>query len=347
MEERKVNETFNIGADTVKVNLAKMIEAGVINQEQSNQIWSFYSFARANGWTLKQAAGELGVDGSTLYRVLRNEYGAKLDNFCLKVARCNNLSLDRSTIPNVQFVKTKTAKMIFEVCESALNSQSIAFIFGDSQQGKTMALEEYARQNNHGQTKYIRLPASAGVQLVAREFAKVCFVSANSCFELLRERILKSIDHRNLIIVDEVHQCFSSYTTTSTVKVLEFIREIHDRTKCGMVLCGTHVLRDQIERGKLSLMLEQLRRRGIIKVNLPKTPPKSDIDEIARSFGLEAPSAQSPEYNIIREMLAQSGLGMYVKFLQSAGTKAKKADVPIDWQHFIQAYDILAKYENN
>ena len=343
MEAKKQDENFNIGGDTVKANLGEMLKVEKITQEQSDLIWWFYSFARANDWSLKQAAGEMGVDGSTLYRVLRNEYGAKLDNFCEKLERYKKLAVERATITDVTFVETKTAKSIFQVCDAALFSQTIAFIFGDSQQGKTTALEEYARRHNHGQTKYIRLPASAGVQLVAKEFAKACFVSHKSCFDHLRDRIMRAIDNKNLIIIDELHQCFSSYNKTSTIKVLEFIREIHDRTKCGMVLCGTHVLKEEIERGKLSLMAEQLRRRGIIKIELPKNPPKADIDKIAKSFGLEAPGMESTEYDIIKSMLQHSGLGMYVKFLQAASSMANKQKAPLDWNHFIKAHDIIAR----
>jgi DNA transposition AAA+ family ATPase len=338
-----MNATFNIGADTVKSHLNDMLAEGKIDQQQCDLIWWFFNFAKSNDWSLKQAGSELGVDGSTLHRVMRNDYGAKLDNFCAKLERYKKLALERATFKNAQFVETKTAQSIFQVCDAALFSQTIAFVFGDSQQGKTTALEEYARRHNHGQTKYIRLPASAGVQLVAKEFAKACYVSHKSCFEKLRERIFRSIDNKNLIIVDELHQCFSSYNKASTIKVLEFIREIHDRTQCGMVLCGTHVLQEEIERGKLSLMAEQLRRRGIIRMELPKRPPKSDIDKIAKSFGLPAPEGDSVEYDIIRSMLQSSGLGMYVKFLQAASSMANKQQQALAWPHFIKTHDILAR----
>lgn len=343
MEPKKISENFNISGDTVKQALGGMVKAEKIDQPQADLIWWFFSFARANDWSVRQAAEEIGLDYTTLYRVLHGEYGAKLDNICQKLERYRKIALERATITNVSFVETKTAKSVFQVCDAALFSQTIAFIFGDPQQGKTTALEEYARRNNHGKTKYIRLPASAGVQMVAKEFAKACFVSHKSCFEKLRERIIHSIDNQNLIIVDELHQAFTSYNRSSTIKVLEFIREIHDRTRCGMVLCGTHVLKEEIERGKLSLLLEQLRRRGIIKVELPKNPPKADIDKIAASFRLPAPQADSAEYDLIRTMLQRSGLGMYVKFLQAASSMANKQQVDLEWTHFVKAHDIIAR----
>jgi len=346
MEGKKINENFNISGDIVKGALREMIKVKKATQEQVDLIWWFFSFARSKDWSVKQAAGELSVDYTTLHRVLHNEYGAKLDNFCAKIQRYKKLAVERATIADVSFVETKTAKNIFQVCDAALFSQTIAFIFGDSQQGKTTALEEYARRHNHGQTKYIRLPASGGVQIVAKEIAKACFVSHKSCFEKLRDRIINSIDNKNLLIIDELHQCFTSYNKASTIKVLEFIREIHDRTQCGMVLCGTHVLKDEIEHGKIAKLAEQLRRRGIIKMELPKRPPKTDIDKIAASFGLSAPSNDSTEYDIIKGMLQHSGLGMYVKFLQAASSMANKQKTKLEWKHFIKTHDILARLSN-
>ena len=188
--------------------------------------------------------------------------------------------------------------------------------------------------------------ASGGVQSVAKEIARACFVSPKSCFDKLRDRIMKTIDNKNLLIIDELHQCFTSYNKASAIKVIEFIREIHDRTGCGVVLCGTHVLQEEIEIGKLAKLLEQIRRRGIIKIELPKRAPKSDIDKIAKSFGLPAPANDSLEYDIIKSMLQHSGLGMYVKFLQAASSMANKQQAKLEWKHFIKTHDILARLSN-
>lgn len=343
MAQKKTMANFNIGGDTVKTNLREMVERAKITEDQSNLISWFFNFAKNSDWTLAQAAEELGVDNSTLWRVLNNNYGAKLDNFCGRIERYKVIALERSTFRDVPFVETQVSKKIFQVCNAALFSQTIAFAFGDSQIGKTTALEEYARQHNHGQTKYIRLPASAGVQMVAREVARACHVSPHSSFEGLRDRILKAVDNKDLIIVDELHQCFMSYHKHSQIKVLEFLREIHDRTKCGMVLCGTHVLKEELERGKLALLLEQLRRRGTIKVDLPSKPPKRDLDHIAAEFGLPTTDAKSPEYELIKVMIRRSGLGMYVKFLQAASSMANKEKQKLSWDHFIAAHDIIAK----
>jgi DNA transposition AAA+ family ATPase len=185
------------------------------------------------------------------------------------------------------------------------------------------------------------MPAAAGVHLFMKEMAKACYISPESCLEKLRDRVMKAVDSRTLIIVDEMHQAWTSYQRGSAVKVCELLREIYDRTHCGLVICGTNVLRDELHTGTKASVLEQLRRRGTIKVQLPARPPKSDLDKIAKRFGL--PPAEGEAAEVVKDMIHQSGLGMYVKFLQSAHLMASRAQKPISWDHYIQAADIIAK----
>jgi DNA transposition AAA+ family ATPase len=332
---------ISISGDTVKQALAELNRKGEITADQESIIWWFYAHSRTQGFDLKEAARQIGKDTTTLYRVWTGKYGASLDNICQDLARYRKLAEERSTRVKLDFVETSTWRIIDKVCNAALVTQTVAFVWGDSQQGKTTAVEEYARRNNHGQTKLVRMPASAGVQLFMKELAKVCFVSPDSCFEKLRDRVLNAIDDKTLVIVDELHQAFTSYQHGSAIKVIEVIREIYDRTHCGMVLVGTNVLRDELTRGKLSLILEQFRRRGTIKVQLPANPTRSDLDKIARKFGLQP--AEGMALEVVKDMIHTSGLGMYIKFLQSAAMMASREKKPVSWDHFVQAHDIIAR----
>lgn len=341
MSENKHHATLNISGAVCKQVVNRLVEEKKATREQADLIWWFFSFAKQSGFSTARAGEELGSSSTTVYRLFNGTYEAKLDNICLKISRYKKISDERAQIQQLDFVETSISKRVFKACNAALISQTIVFIYGDSQIGKTTALEEYARRNNHGQTKYIRMPASGGVQLVAKEIARACFVSQKQSFEGLRSDILKSIDSQNLIIIDEVHQAFLSYQKSSQIKVLEFLREIYDRTQCGMVLCGTNVLKQEIQTGKLSLMLEQLRRRCTHPIQLPNKPPKKDLDKIAAAFGLAPP--QDDEYDIIKDMIHRSGLGMYVKYLQAASRMANKSNNKLTWPHFVTAHDIIAK----
>lgn len=345
-KEENPGDTSNIpiGGDTVKKALADLVRQKDLTPEQEGTIWWFYCHCRTEGFSLKDAAKQIQKDTTTIYRIWSGKYGASYDNIVADIARYRKIAEERSGRVKLDFIETSTWRTIDRVCNAALVTQSMAFIFGDSQIGKTTCLEEYARRNNHGQTKLVRMPASAGVQLFMKECAQSCFVSDRSCFEFMRERVLNAIDDKTLLIFDEAHQPLLSYKASSAIKVYEVAREIYDRTHCGMVFCATKALREEILNGKLALMLEQFRRRGIVKVTLPNKPPKSDLDKIAKKFGL--PPAEESAAEVVQDMIHTSGLGMYVKFLQAGATMAKKQNKGMTWDHFVQAYDIISKLSN-
>jgi len=166
-------------------------------------------------------------------------------------------------------------------------------------------------------------------------------VSTNRSFEGMRDSVMKTLDDKTLVIIDEAHQAFTSYQKGSQIKVMELIREIYDRTHCGLVLVGTNVWRDELNQGKQCQLLEQLRRRGTIKIQLPSRPPKADLDRISKKFGLSPAEGDSAE--VVKDMIHTSGLGMYVKFLQNASRIAARENKPLTWEHFVTGYDIIKK----
>jgi DNA transposition AAA+ family ATPase len=300
-----------------------------------------YNWARANRWTAKQLEAETKISWTTLYRVFTGKYGARLDSVIERITTYRKLAEERATMGGAPFCETSVSRKIFKACEYALVSQSLVFIYGEPQIGKTFTLEEYLRLNNHGQTKMVRMPASAGVQLMMKEFARACYISPNAAFEGLRDSVFNAIDSKNLVIVDELHQVFLSYQRGSAIKALEVIREIHDRTKCGMVLCGTLRLRQEIMLGQHADLLEQFRRRGVLEIVLPKTLPRADVDRITAGYGL--PPATDDALALQTDILRDHGLGKLCKFIQTGARIAHKAKERLNWNHIIKAHDILAK----
>ena len=153
-----------------------------------------------------------------------------------------------------------------------------------------------------------------------------------------------ALDSRNLLIVDEFHQALVTVTDRRAAQIMEFIREIYDRTGCGIVLSATRVGEAEIERGRNAGIYDQLRRRGMAKLVLPDTPPASDIRKIAAAFGLPAPEGRVAES--IRQMLKASGLGMYVKYLQSAHVLAAGRGEKPAWDTFAAVCDGMAALAN-
>jgi DNA transposition AAA+ family ATPase len=124
---------------------------------------------------------------------------------------------------------------------------------------------------------------------------------------------------------------------------MEFIRlEIYEEVNCGIVLCGTNVFRDEVEKGKQKGILEQTKRRGMVPLQLPSMLPRADMDTIAAAYGL--PSAPDFIHQIRTEMIRKLGLRSYTNHLRAAGKLAYNNHQEFSWDHFVKAHDIMAKY---
>lgn len=333
--DEETGQTLNVGGDQLIQVTAELPE----NQKEAIR-W-LYSIAQSQRWSLSRLARETQIDSSTLYRVFTGKYEAKLNKITERIEQYRDRFEDRAQRTRESFVEISTSKKIWEACDWARQSKTMVFVYGNTQFGKTTAALEYMARHNHGSTKYVRLPASAGVQLMMKEFARSCWVSPNSCFENLREYVLNAIDSSHLILVDELHQVFLSYQRGSAIKCLEVIREIHDRRGCGMVLFGTNKLKKELMMGEHVDLLGQFKERGVLEVQLPSTVPRKDLGKIAASFGLAEPSSDAAE--IIERITKDHGLKRYVLFLKSGKVLAANDSKRMTWDYFIRAHDIIVK----
>ncbi len=336
-----INQRLSIPGDQVQQALARLVDQKEIDEAGRDDIWWLFSYAMDNGWDLEDVGKSLDKDATTAYRLFLGRYGARYDNLLEAVARFRKLATARGQRKSLGFVETTTWGKIDKVCRHALVGQLPAFIFGASQIGKTTCLEEYARRNNHGQTRYIRMPASPGFHDALGAVARACYVTSRLSGRDMRERVIGAVNDRMLLIIDEMHQPLISGRGNTAVQIIEWLRELYDRTNCGIVFCGTRVFRTELESGKFALILDQFRRRGIIQLSLPDVAPASDVAKIAKAFGLQPPEGQAGE--VVGAMLKRSGLGQYVKFLQLASNLAANQKKTMSWDHFVTAYDVVAK----
>lgn len=323
-----------------------------------------YAWCKENDWSWKEAERETGLSSTTLYRMWCDKYrhpdfeieevkGEKvkrphpragqrisLDSICERVGRLKELA-DERVHRKTPFVETSVWRRISKLCREALVMQTIGFIFGQPQVGKTYALKEYARRNNHGNTIYVLMPASAGVQAMLKKIARACNISERTSFEQLRERVQDFLDGSKLLIIDEVHECFVSYRETSQMKCLSVLRQLQEESGCGMVLCGTDVFRNEIEKGQFKQSLQQLDMRGIWKLQLEKHPSWADLGLIWVHYKLGEPDKEAAE--LVKWMGQQMGLSQYCKFLARGAQLAGKRGEKFGWKHFREVVAIAEK----
>ncbi len=301
-------------------------------ENQKRAIRWLFQLAKTSGWTLKQTATRIKRDQTVLHKVFSGTYTAKLDRIVASINSFRKLHEKRQSATRPDFIETSLTKRIFEACDFALASQSVVFLWGENQTGKTEALTEYQRQNNHGQTIYVRMPAASGILMVTQEIAKAMGISPNSCFTKIRERILKALDDTNTLIIDELHLVFNTYQKGSAIKALELIRELYDRSKCGLVLCGTNVVRDEFTRGEHKKLLSQLLNRGVAHIQLEDKPLESDLAKFFHFYRLPEPTGDAKR--AITDIIHAHGLGKLLKTLQAAARLANTKKQTLTWDHF-------------
>lgn len=252
---------------------------------------------------------------------------------------------ERSLVPVVPVLQTSVVRAIYKICREAYLSNTVAFIYGDNQTGKSKGAEYYYTQHNDGETKLIRIPIGGGLQMLCKEIAKAFGVSPNSCFELLRTRVLNAVSRENLVVFDEINLLFDTYQASSVKKCFEFIREIHDRCGCGMVLIGDNDFRKRLygEGGYVeeARMVRKLRNRGDLELQINTQASQKDIELIADFYGLKPPTGKASEY--IEVIAKESGLGKYCKFLARAARRASKSNEKMKWHHFEATYSLALK----
>ena len=119
-----------------------------------------------------------------------------------------------------------------------------------------------------------------------------------------------------------------SATRTQTRRVVEIIREAYDRTRCGLVLCGTDVVEEGLLQGPDAGLLDQIVQRAIA-VRLPRQIPEADILAVAAAAGLPVQSVPPP---ILKE-LRMNRLALLCAMTAEAAERRGQAP---DWELWLQ-----------
>jgi DNA transposition AAA+ family ATPase len=315
---------------------------------------------------LKKSNGEA-YSGHSLYAALsgRREEG-QLDNLVEAIRRFRRIVEEPDARMATSFIETDLTRRIMTCCAKAFARKKLTFIWGESQIGKSVTLTEYARCHNHGETYLIRMPTGGTLGVLLMELANVLGIPAQQRTHELRRRIIESFDDRTLLIVDECHQAFLTQRAESGTVSMEFLREIYDRRKCGMVLCGTYAFRDAICKGPHARILRQLWLRRYAPLTLPAQPSPQDLGLFAAAFGLE-PAPDKPievkmlvtdpngaekqithkdnPFRLQADVITKDGLGHWVAILQEAKDLATEKSTRITWGRVIIAHSIFAAME--
>ena len=336
-----ISRGISMPAHQVREAIKQAVIRGQLSEQDGEEVFWLYSYAQE--YHLKEAdlAAKMGAyDKNTLYQVFRGIYGVYKDGrasswagIIKAIKAFKAIEIEEMKKKNIGIIHTEVRETVYDCCDAALNDGWPVFIYGASQIGKTTALMAYQREHNHGRTIYIRLDSGWTRTRFVRELALILNngVKATKCWAL-EDAIHRSLNRYNLLIVDEFHLAFTTLRRDRVAELLEFIRGIHDRTGCGVVMCATKVGLEAIERSDNRLTFEQFTKRGVVKAILPDYPPIRDINEVARSFDLPLPSGQT--LRDIKDLIKTRGLGVFIKYLQKSYAMARQGKKTLTWEIF-------------
>ena len=295
-------------------------------------------------------AKKLDVSPAMVNGMLYGSYGASYAGIVKKCTAFIAAERRRIEEGGREFIRTWLYDQIEAICDSAVNDGMPAFIFGESQSGKTTCLLHYQQTHNHGRTKYLRLGSGWTKSRVVTELARACNVYTESYHRLavLEHRIIEALTSERCLIIDEFHQALVTSGENNAATIMEYLREVHDRTGCGIVMCATPVGRDLMFDARRKKLYGQFKRRGLIEFATPDVPKIRDINTIAKSFKLEAPTGETLKR--IKQMLRESGLGKYIKYLRKANALAVRRGEAVSWDGFeavCEAYAAMAVPDND
>lgn len=306
-------------------------------EAQRSAIRRLHAYYYENDLSLTDAGKLIGyTNGTVLSLVFRGKYEASLAPVVKAIDDFFELHDKRAQGRKLEFIHTALTRKIWSVCDAALEFQKIAFVFSDSQIGKSEALKEYAKEHNHGSTIYVRMPTGGALMHFLARLARTLRISDNLITTKLRERIIGAFDDRMLLIVDEAHECIAERGSQAAVKTIDFIREIFDETGCGVVICATNVFRDAMEDGPASKILKQTKRRRLCALQLPNIPTREDMNTFAAGYGL--PPSTGTAQELEKKLLDQEALGMWLTLLRMGAKIASQRKEKFKWDHVLTAH---------
>ena len=343
-------------AHQVRIAVKQAVARGQLSEEDGEEVWWLYNYALEHHLKEADLAAKMkAYDKNTLYQVFRGSYGVYKDGRCSSwenivktIREFRRIEVEEAKKKNVGIINTFVKETVWRCCDAALNDGMPAFIYGSTQIGKTTALRAYQLEHNHGQTVYVEMGSgwtrARFVRELARQFGNG--VKATKAWAL-EDAIFDTLKRSNLLIVDEFHKALTTTGPESQRSVIEFIRDIRDKTHCGLVMCATKVGMDLFESGENRRTFNQLMGRSIVKAVLPDVPPVRDLNAIARAF--ELPIPQGDDLKRVKELVKTFGLARLFAYLQKAYALTKKAKEPMSWGAFakvMNGYLALANLKN-
>jgi DNA transposition AAA+ family ATPase len=312
----------------VPLNLENWRELPIEDDEERARVadlcaW-FHNWLLESGVGWQKASAAIGYERSTIFRVLKGTYTGNWSEVARRIENCRKLAIERAAIKHADFAETPLTKLVTGALSYALANNSITTIVGESRMGKTTAARWWRDQNNHGRTIFVTAPTYGGPKALLREIAASLGINKNASLALMHESIIRGFNSNRMLIIDEAHRLLSQDRRRDATQ-LEIVRDIHDRTGCGLALLATE--RFDVELRKGTYQYEQVLGRVGMPVRLPREIHWASVKPLVVQYLAVVPDALKSE---LMKMANDRGrLGVVCETLKFASRIAAKEKTEI------------------
>ncbi len=302
---------------------------------QADLQW-FAKHCADQGYEDAQAARCIDYDSSVLFRVRKGEYGGSYSNLSAAIRRYRKILGDRLSIQESQFVPNTNSALIFGAFNYALASNTITRILGPSGCSKTSSIREWRRRNEKRHTLLVEASELGGYRGLLRELCRALNVNFKQTELEIREQLHAAIKPNQIIIVDEAQFLLPQHRSPATA--LEFLRRLHDKTRCALALVASVRFGNDLE--KSSYQFEQILGRIGLPVSLRDKFEADEVEPILQQY-FKTPSKQT----LATALLIASGalphchgrLRVLVEILRLASRMAAEEERRPSEEHFLKA----------
>jgi DNA transposition AAA+ family ATPase len=156
-------------------------------------------------------------------------------------------------------------------------------ISGPTGRSKTWTIDEFRHLRNHGRAVYVYAPEAGGFRAFLEALARSLNISSSRNNYALVQAIEHSLDERNVLIVDEVAHLYPT-GRASSLQALEFIRGLHDRSGCGVILCATDGFEGILQGGRWAQWFDQLLGRIELHLRIPRQFSRQEIADLLAGY---------------------------------------------------------------
>lgn len=263
-----------------------------LEKDTVEQLAWFHQHALEEALSWSDVCAALGYSKSVVFRMLKGTYEGSWPKLLEAIASYRKICAERTAIKHAAFRETPTTNLITGGLSYALANNSMTVIMGESRMGKTATAKFWRDQNNHGRTAFIIAPAYGAARALMRELAACLGINRNTGLTNMHEAILRAFNPNRMLIVDEAHRLMPRDRRGEPV-LLEILRDIHDRTDCGLALIATSRFGTDME--KLEYQYEQVLGRIGMPVRLPRATTWDDIEPIVSQYVERVPKALRDE----------------------------------------------------